>query len=239
MKAAADPVERLLVADATTGQEALHVAEGFHRAIGLTGLILTTLDGDARGGAAISMRAVTGVPIRWIGTGEALGALEEFDPRRMAGRILGMGDVLGLIRRAEEAFDAEEAARQAEDLLGGEFTLQSLLDQIRQMRKLGPLGGLMDMLPAVGGAKLTPQQQRDAERQMARKEAILTAMTPEERRRPEILDAGRKRRIARGSGTQVPEVNQLILQYRQARKMMKMLGKNGGRGISGLPRIFG
>jgi signal recognition particle subunit SRP54 len=239
VKKETDPVERLLVADATTGQEALHVAEGFHRAIGLTGLILTKLDGDARGGAAISMRAVTGVPIRWIGTGEGLDALEEFDPQRIAGRILGMGDMLGLIRRAEEAFDEGEAARQAEQLLGGEFTLQTLLDQMRQMRKLGPLGQLLDMLPAAGGAKINPRQQREAEKQMVRKEAILTSMTPEERRRPDILDAGRKRRIARGSGTEVQEVNQLILQYRQARKMMKRLGKNGGRGIPGLPGIFG
>jgi signal recognition particle subunit SRP54 len=239
IKKETNPVECLLVADATTGQEALHIAEGFHKALGLTGLILTKLDGDARGGAAISMRAVTGVPIRWIGTGEGLDALEEFDPQRIAGRILGMGDLLGLIRRAEETFDAEEARTQAGQLLGGEFTLQSLLDQMRQMRKLGPLSQLMEMIPGAGGAKITPQQQRDAEQQMARKEAILTSMTPQERQQPEILDAGRKRRIARGSGTGVPEVNQLLQQYRQARKMMKMLGKNGGRGVPGLPRIFG
>jgi signal recognition particle subunit SRP54 len=233
------PAECLLVADAVTGQEAVHIAEGFHRALGLTGLILTKMDGDARGGAAISMRAVTGVPIRWIGTGEGLDALEEFDPDRIAGRILGMGDVQGLIRRAEEALDGEETRRQAGQILGGEFTLQDLLEQIRQMRKLGPLGKILEMLPGAGGGRITPETQREAEKGMKRKEAILCSMTPEERLRPEILDAGRKRRIARGSGTEVQEVNQLLRQFIQARKMIKALGKNGGRGIPGFPPIFG
>jgi signal recognition particle subunit SRP54 len=236
IKEAVHPVESLLVADAMTGQEAVRIAEGFHKAVALTGLILTKMDGDARGGAAISMRAVTGVPIRWIGTGEGLDALEAFDPERIAGRILGMGDMLGLIHRAEEAFDEGQAQKQAEQILGGEFTLEDLLGQLRQMRKLGPLGQLLEMLPGAGGARITPEQQRDAEAEMRRKEAILCSMTPEERRRPDLLDGSRKRRIAHGSGTEVPEVNQLLLQYRQARKMMKMLGKNGGRGI---PRIFG
>lgn len=230
------PVECLLVADAMTGQEAVHIAGSFHKAIGLTGLVLTKLDGDARGGAAISMRAVTGVPIRWIGTGEGLGALEAFDPERIAGRILGQGDMIGLIRRAEETFAAEETRKQAGQILGGEFTLQDMLEQIRQMRKLGPLGQILDMLPGAGGVKITPEQQRDAEQDMKRKEAILCSMTPQERRQPEILDASRRRRIASGSGTEVQEINRLIQQFRQARKMMKMLGKKGGRGISG---IFG
>jgi len=224
------------VADAMTGQEAVRIAQGFHKAIALTGLILTKMDGDARGGAAISMRAVTGVPIRWIGTGEGLDALEEFDPERIAGRILGMGDVLGLIRRAEDAFGTGEAEKQAEQILGGEFTLEDLLGQLRQMRKLGPLGQLMEMLPGAGAARITPEQQRDAEADLRRKEAILCSMTPAERRQPDILDGSRRRRIARGSGTEVQEVNQLLQQYRQARKMMKMIGKSGGRG---LPRIFG
>jgi len=230
------PAECLLVADAMTGQEAVHIAGSFHKAIGLTGLVLTKLDGDARGGAAISMRAVTGVPIRWIGTGEGLGALEAFDPERIAGRILGQGDMIGLIRRAEETFAAEETRKQAGQILGGEFTLQDMLEQIRQMRKLGPLGQILDMLPGAGGVKITPEQQRDAEQDMKRKEAILCSMTPQERRQPEILDASRRRRIASGSGTEVQEINRLIQQFRQARKMMKMLGKKGGRGISG---IFG
>jgi len=230
------PAECLLVADAMTGQEAVHIAGSFHKAIGLTGLVLTKLEGDARGGAAISMRAVTGVPIRWIGTGEGLGALEAFDPERIAGRILGQGDMIGLIRRAEETFAAEETRKQAGQILGGEFTLQDMLEQIRQMRKLGPLGQILDMLPGAGGVKITPEQQRDAEQDMKRKEAILCSMTPQERRQPEILDASRRRRIASGSGTEVQEINRLIQQFRQARKMMKMLGKKGGRGISG---IFG
>jgi signal recognition particle subunit SRP54 len=236
IKEAVHPVECLLVADAMTGQEAVRIAQGFHKAIALTGLILTKMDGDARGGAAISMRAVTGVPIRWIGTGEGLDALEEFDPERIAGRILGMGDMLGLIRRAEDAFDTGEAEKQAEQILGGEFTLEDLLGQLRQMRKLGPLGQLMEMLPGAGAARITPEQQRDAEADLRRKEAILCSMTPAERRQPDILDGSRRRRIARGSGTEVQEVNQLLQQYRQARKMMKMIGKSGGRG---LPRIFG
>jgi signal recognition particle subunit SRP54 len=233
---AVHPVESLLVADAMTGQEAVRIADGFHRTVALTGLILTKMDGDARGGAAISMRAVTGVPIRWIGTGEGLDALEAFEPERIAGRILGMGDMLGLIRRAEEAFDQGQAQKQAEQILGGEFTLEDLLGQLRQMRKLGPLGQLLEMLPGAGATRITPEQQRDAEADLRRKEAILCSMTARERRQPDLLDASRKRRIARGSGTEVPEVNQLLQQYRQARKMMKMLGKNGGRG---LPRIFG
>jgi signal recognition particle subunit SRP54 len=239
---AVNPVERLLVADAMTGQEAVRIAEGFHKAIGLTGLILTKMDGDARGGAAISMRAVAGVPVRWIGTGEGLDGLEPFDSERMAGRILGMGDMLGLIRRAEETFEREEVRKQAEQILEGEFSLQNLLDQIRHMRKLGPLSQFLDMLPAGGGlpgagkGHITPQQQQRAEAEMRRKEAILCSMTPQERRDPDLLNGSRKRRIARGSGVEVQEVNQLLKQFQQMRKMMKMLGKSGGKGLS---RIFG
>ncbi len=239
IKKETNPVECLLVADATTGQEAVRIAEGFHKALGLTGLILTKMDGDARGGAAISMRAAAGVPIRWIGTGEGLDALEEFDPDRIAGRILGKGDVLGLIRKAEQAFDAGQAQKQAEEILSGEFTLQDLLAQIRQMRKIGPLSQILDMMPGAGAAKITPEQQREAEAGMKRKEAILCSMTPEERSHPEILDGSRRRRIAHGSGTEVQEVNQLLNQFRQARKMMKMLGKSGGRGFPGNLRFLG
>jgi signal recognition particle subunit SRP54 len=239
IKKETDPVECLLVADATTGQEAVRIAEGFHRAVGLTGLILTKMDGDARGGAAISMRAAAGVPIRWIGTGEGLDALEAFDPERIASRILGKGDLIGLIQKAEQAFSAEEAGKQAAQLLGGEFTMEDLLAQIRQMQKIGSLGQILEMLPGAGAAKITPEKQREAEAGMKRSEAILCSMTPEERRNPEILDGSRKRRIARGSGTGVPEINQLIHQYRQARKMMKMLGKSGGRGLPGIGRILG
>jgi signal recognition particle subunit SRP54 len=179
---------------------------------------------------------VPGVPPGWIAPGEGLDALEAFDAGRIAGRILGQGDMLGLIRRAEESFAAGETQKQAQQLLSGDFNMQDMLDQFRQIRKLGSLGQILDMLPGAAAGKLTPEAQRDAEREMKRKEAILCSMTPGERREPEILDASRKRRIARGSGTEVQEINRLIQQYRQARKMMKMFGKNGGRGI---PRIFG
>jgi signal recognition particle subunit SRP54 len=239
IKKATSPVECLLVADAMTGQEAVRIAGGFHQALGLTGLILTKMDGDARGGAAISMRAVTGVPIRWIGTGEGLDALEVFDPERIAGRILGKGDVIGLVRRAEAAFREEEARTQEKQLFGGEIHLQDLLDQIRRVRKLGPLEQVLEMLPKPDGSKITSREQRVAEAEMRSKEAILCSMTPEERRSPEILNASRKRRIARGSGTQVQDVNRLLQQFRQARKMAKMLGKNRGKGFPGNSRIFG
>jgi signal recognition particle subunit SRP54 len=231
-----NPVESLLVADAMTGQEAVRIAEGFHKAIGLTGLILTKMDGDARGGAAISMRAVTGVPIRWMGTGEGLDALDEFDPQRLAGRILGMGDVRGLIQRAEQTFAGEQVSRQAERLAAGELTLEGLVEQMRQMRRMGPLGQILEMVPGMGSARITSEQQQEAEASMRRVEAIVQSMTPEERRDPEILNGGRKRRVARGSGTDVQDVNRLLKQFREARKMIKMLGKSGGRGI---PRIFG
>jgi signal recognition particle subunit SRP54 len=233
IKDAVNPVERLLVADAMTGQEAVRIAEGFHQAIGLTGLILTKMDGDARGGAAISMRAVTGVPIRWIGTGEGLDALDEFDPQRLAGRVLGMGDVLGLIRRAEQTAAAETVSRPAAP---DGLTLEGLVDQMRQMRRMGPLGQILEMMPGMGSAKITPDQQREAEASMSRAEAIIKSMTPEERRDPDILDGGRKRRVARGSGTDVQDVNRLLKQFREARKLIKLLGKSGGRGI---PSIFG
>jgi signal recognition particle subunit SRP54 len=231
IREATQPVECLLVADAMTGQEAVRIAEGFHKAVGLTGLILTKADGDARGGAAISMRAVTGVTIRWIGTGEGLDALEEFDPQRMAGRILGMGDVLGLIQRAGVSIDTSDAQSQAERLAAGEFSLEDLVNQMRQIRKMGPIGQLLEMIPGAGAARMTPAQQQEAEAGMRRTEAIVQSMTPEERRNPDILDGRRKRRIAGGSGTNVQDVNQLLRQFREARKMVKLIGKTGGRGI--------
>ncbi len=228
------PAEVLLVVDAMIGQEAIHVAQGFRDAVPLTGLIFTKVDGDARGGAAISVRSVTGVPIKFLGTGEQVDALEAFDPTRLADRILGMGDVLGLIQRAEEALDEEEAARQAERMLSGEFTLEDFAQQLRQLRKLGPLGQLLEMLPGQLGQaarQISPQQ---AEQQLKKTEAILNSMTPEERRNPRILNASRRRRIARGSGTTVQDVNQLMKQYREMRRMFKTLKKTGLRGL-GLP----
>lgn len=229
---AINPVEILLVADAMTGQEALRIAQGFQEPLGLTGMILSKMDGDARGGAAISMRVVTGVPIKFIGTGEARDALEAFDPNRLASRILGMGDLRGLFERAESSLDIEQASQQTARLLEGEFTLEDFAEQLAMMRGMGPLGKLLEMLPTgLGGAAL--QVNGDvAERQLIRTQAIIQSMTLNERRRPELLNASRKRRIASGSGTTVQEVNQLLRQFKQMRRMFKKAGK---RGLTGLP----
>ncbi len=237
IKKAVKPVETLLVADAMTGQEAVNVAAGFHERIGLTGLILTKVDGDARGGAAISMRAVTGVPIKFLGTGEKVDALEVFHPDRLASRILGMGDVLTLIERAEAAFDEEQAERMERKLREASFTLEDFLEQFQQIRQMGPLSQLLDMVPGLGkmasglSAEVTDQQ-------FKRIEAMILSMTPEERRKPKIIDGSRKKRIARGSGTTVQEINALLNQFRQMQKMMKQLGK-GKDGMRGLMRMFG
>jgi len=230
------PIETLLVVDSMIGQEAVHIAQGFRDAIPLTGLILTKMDGDARGGAAISIRSVTGVPIKFIGTGEALDALETYDPGRLASRILGMGDILGLIEKAEAAFDQQLAQKDAERMLTGEFTLEDFAHQLRQVRKMGPIAQILEMLPGGMGQAARQVDPRDAERQLKLTEAIINSMTPKERRNPEVLNASRRRRIARGSGTEVPDVNRLIKQYREAQKMFKMIKKSGGRG---LPRLFG
>ncbi len=239
IREAVKPQEVLLVADAMTGQEAVNIAQGFHERVGLTGLILTKVDGDARGGAAISMREVTGVPIKFLGTGEKIEALELFHPDRLASRILGMGDVLTLIEKAERTYDQQEAARLERKLRKGEFDLEDFLQQLRQLRKMGPLGDLLGMVP--GGGKLLKQtnvSDEEMERAMKRTEAIILSMTPEERRKPKILNGSRKRRIARGSGTTVTEVNQLLRQYRQMQKLFKQLGRSKkGRGLS-LSRFF-
>jgi len=226
------PAEIILVADAMTGQEAVNFASGFHEALQLTGLILSKMDGDARGGAAISMRAVTGVPLKFIGTGEGLEALEAFEPDRLASRILGMGDVLSLIEKAEAGIEREQAGRQASRLMGGEFTLEDFADQLAQVRQMGPLGKILELLS--GGMRL-PTSGVDgdlAERQLGRTQAILRSMTPVERRKPEILNGSRKRRIASGSGTTVQEVNQLLRQFQQMRRIFKQVGK---RGMAALP----
>ena len=228
------PVETLLVADAMTGQEAVRIAEGFHKKIGLTGLVLTKIEGDARGGAAISMRTVTGVPIKFLGTGEKTDALEVFEPGRVASRILGMGDILGLIEKAEANLDRENAQQAAEKLVSGNFTLEDFLSQLKEVRKMGPIGQLLGMIPGMSGPKMQIDEQ-DAERQMKRTEAIIHSMTPRERRNPDVLNGSRKRRIAAGSGTTVYEVNQLVKQFKDMQKMMKQLG--GRRGFPGLPRV--
>ncbi len=231
----AHPTETLLVADAMMGQEAVNVAQGFKQAVPLTGLILTKLDGDARGGAAISMRMVTGVPIKFVGVGEKLDALEPFDPQRLASRILGMGDVQGLLEKAQAVIDEEEAERQAERLLRGEFTLEDFLNQLKMLRRFGPLTQILDMLPGELGRLSRQLDPRTVEQQLKKVEAIINSMTPEERRHPEIINASRKRRIARGSGTTVQDVNQLLRQYRQMKRMMKQLQRTG---LSGLMQWF-
>ncbi|PWH19681.1 MAG: signal recognition particle protein [Anaerolineae bacterium] len=230
------PSEILLVVDAMIGQESVNVAQGFRQVIPLSGLILTKMDGDARGGAAISIRSVTGVPIKFLGTGEALDALETYDPSRLASRILGMGDVLGLIEKAEAAFDEQTARDQAARLMSGEFTLEDFAQQLRQIKRMGPLTQILEMLPG-GMAQIARQiSPQEAEKQLKITEAIINSMTPLERRRPEILNASRRRRIARGSGTQVQDVNRLIKQFRDMQKLMKTFKKSGFRG---LPRLFG
>ncbi len=215
------PVEILLVADAMTGQESVRVAEAFHKQLGLTGLILTKVDGDARGGAAISMRAVTGVPIKFLGVGEKVDAIELFDPGRLAGRILGMGDVLGLIERAE-AMDKEKAAESAERLVSGQFTLEDFITQLREVRKMGPVGQLLGMIPGLGNRVQIDEQA--VEKQLKHTEAIIA-----ERRNPEVLNASRKRRIATGAGRQVYEVNQLLKQFKDMQKLMKQMGNKRGK----------
>ncbi len=230
------PVEILLVADAMTGQEAVNIAQGFHEQVGLTGLILTKVDGDARGGAAISMREVTGVPIKFLGAGEKTNALELFQPERLASRILGMGDVLSLIERAEVAFDEAQAAEMEKKLRKGDFDMGDFLDQLRQVRKMGPLNELLGMIPGLGKAlKGVDLEKLEAEKNLKYIEAIILSMTPEERHNPRILNASRKRRIAAGSGTDVQQINQLLNQHRQMQNMMKRLGQGKTRG---LPRIF-
>jgi signal recognition particle subunit SRP54 len=230
------PREILLVVDAMIGQEALRVAQGFREAIPLSGLILTKMDGDARGGAAISIRSVTGVPIKFLGSGEKVDALEAYDPQRLASRILGMGDVLGLIEKAEAAFNAEQAQRQAERMMRGEFTLEDWLEQMRQIKRMGPLTQILEMLPGQFGQVARQVNPQELERNFKRFEAIILSMTPEERRNPEILNASRRRRIARGSGTEVQDVNRLIRQYREAQRLFKSLQKSGGRGLF---KLFG
>ncbi|MBZ0306969.1 MAG: signal recognition particle protein, partial [Anaerolineae bacterium] len=203
--------------------------------VGITGLILTKIDGDARGGAAISMRAVTGVPIKYLGTGEKPDAFEDFHPDRLASRILGMGDMLSLIEKAEQLFDEKEARRMEKAMLKGQFTLEDFMKQLRQVKRMGSIGQIMEMIPGMG--KLKSQfniDDRQAEQNMKRIEAIIFSMTPEERRKPKLINANRKRRIAHGSGTTVQEVNQLLRQFQEMQNMMKRLGKGKMPNIPGM-----
>jgi signal recognition particle subunit SRP54 len=228
--------ETILVVDAMTGQEAVNVAQAFAATVPVTGLILTKIDGDARGGAALSISAVTGLPVKFLGTGEKTDALEPFYPDRLASRILGMGDVLTLIERAQEHYDEKQAARMAEKLRKNAFTLQDMLDQMQQLQKMGPLGGVIEMIPGLGG--LAKQAQASVDRgDLRRVEAIIRSMTPAERDDPNILNARRRRRIAEGSGTRLQDVNQLVKQFSELQKMMKQMG--GVRGIRKMPGLFG
>lgn len=233
IKEKVNPIETLLVADAMTGQQAVRVATDFNEAVAITGLIMTKIDGDARGGAAISMREVTGVPIKFLGTGEKLNAIEPFHPDRLSGRILGMGDVLTLIERAQEEMDQVEAEKAGQRMLKGEFSLDDFLNQMQQIKRLGPIGQLLEMIP--GMKKMTKDVDlSNAENDMKRIEAIIQSMTLRERQNPKILKASRKRRVAAGSGTTVQDVNALLKQFREMQKMMKQLGKGGGRGLKNL-----
>jgi signal recognition particle subunit SRP54 len=227
--------DTLLVVDAMVGQEALHIAEGFRDAVKISGLIMTKMDGDARGGAAISVRSVTGVPIKFLSTGEGIEAIEAYDPSRLASRILGMGDMIGLIEKAEAAFDQKAQQDQAERLMKGQFNLEDFVKQLKQLRKMGPLQQVMDMLPGDLGAAAKNVSTEDAERQLKRTEAIINSMTVAERRNPDLLNASRRRRIAAGSGTDVQDVNRMIKQFRETQKLVKTLQKTGGKG---LPRLF-
>ncbi|MBN1373195.1 MAG: signal recognition particle protein [Anaerolineaceae bacterium] len=230
------PSEILLVVDAMIGQEALRVAQGFRDTVTLTGLIFTKMDGDARGGAAISIRSVTGVPIKYLGMGEGVDALETYDPGRLSSRILGMGDMIGLIEKAQAAYDDKTAQEQAEKMMSGSFTLEDFANQLKQVRKMGPLGQILEMLPGNMGQAARSIDPKDAERQMKMTEAIISSMTQKEKRNPDLLNASRRRRIARGSGTEVQDVNRLVKQFREAQKLFKTLQKTGGKRM---PRLFG
>jgi signal recognition particle subunit SRP54 len=216
-----------------TGQDAVNVASGFQERVGLTGVILSKLDGDARGGAAISVREVTGAPVKFAGIGEALGDLEPFHPDRMASRILGMGDVMGLIEKAEATFDQDEAEKAAKKMQKGEFTLEDFLSQFQTMKRMGPLKDILAMIP--GSGSLMREVDVD-DRDLRRVEAIIQSMTPEERRNPKLIGGSRKRRIASGSGTRPQDVNRVLKQFADAQKMMKMLA--GGKGVPSMQGLL-
>ena len=237
IKRIASPAEILLVADAMTGQEAVNIARGFNERLGITGLVLTKVDGDARGGAALSMRAVTGVPIKYMGTGEKVSAdtLELFHPDRIAQRILGMGDIMSLIEKTESVYEEEEALRLQSKIIKNEFTLQDFLDQLQKIRRMGPLGKVMGMIP--GMSKLQMQadfDDQDIEKRIRKVEAIINSMTPRERQHPRLLKASRKRRIASGSGVEVRDVNELLKQFQQMSRLMNQLSRGKVPHIPGL-----
>ena len=234
-----DPGEILLVADAMLGQQSVNVAEGFHQRLGLTGLVLTKIDGDARGGAALSIRQATGVPIKFLGTGEKSDALEAFHPDRLAGRILDMGDVLSLVEKAQEVIDEKSARESAKKIAKNQFTVEDFLEQLQMMKKLGGMEGLMKMLPGMGQAMKKMKEMGPPDKEVKKIEAIIRSMTREERHDHRVLNGSRRQRIASGSGTQVSDVNRFIKQFEESRKMMQQLMKmglgGGGGGRKGIP----
>ena len=234
--------QTILVIDAMTGQDAVNVAKEFNEKAGIDGVIVTKLDGDTRGGAALSVKAVTGKPILYVGMGEKLSDLEQFYPDRMASRILGMGDVLTLIEKAEAEIDEEKARQMTQKLKKNQFDFEDFLESISQMKNMGGLGSIMNMLPGLGGMGgmgkmkgLDDEQTSQAEKGMARMEAMIYSMTPEERRNPDILNPSRKHRIAKGAGVDISEVNRMVKQFGEMKKMMKMMGKGGRKGKFRLP----
>jgi len=235
IKQAVEPSDLLYVADAMTGQDAIKSAGEFNRQIGVTGVVLSKADGDARGGAALSVVSVVGVPIAFVGSGERLEDLEPFHPDRFVSRMLGMGDVLSLIEKAEEAVDAKDAERLEEKIRKGGFTLEDFRDQLRTLKKMGPLENILGMLPGMGSMKQLAEQKPD-ERQLRRVEAIISSMTPEERKYAELLDGSRRKRIARGSGTAVEDVNRLLKQFGEMQRMLKMVGPMTGEPTAAPPR---
>ncbi len=235
----AKPSETLLVVDAMTGQDAVNLAKEFDEKVGITGIVLTRVDGDARGGAALSMRSVTGKPIKLLGTGEKMDALDAFDANRVAGSILGMGDVVGLVEKAQQVVEEEEAEKLAKKMMKGEFTLEDMVDQFRKIRQMGSLDGILGMLPGAAKAKQQMAAANVDDKMLAHQEAIILAMTPKERRNPKILNGSRRRRIATGSGTTVQEVNRVLKQHKQMSQMMKKVGKKGMAGMMrGMPGGF-
>ena len=237
VKEAVSPVETLLVVDAMTGQDAVNAAKEFHERIGVTGLVLSKLDGDARGGAALSIVSVTGVPIKFIATGEGVDALEEFHPDRLASRILGMGDMLTLIEKTQAAYDEEEAAALERKMRQATFDLNDFLEQLEQVRRMGGIGQILEMVPGMPGLKGNMPSEDLTEKQLKRTEAIVFSMTPQERARPEIINGRRRRRIAQGSGTTPRDVNQLLNQFKRTRRMMRQMSSK--RGMRDLMRMMG
>ena len=232
-----NPAEKILVADALTGQDAVTTAKNFHQNVGVTGIVLTRMDGDSRGGAALSMRSVTGVPIKAVGTGEKLENLEDFHPERVAGRILGMGDVVSLVEKAAETIEVEEAEKIALKMQKGQFDFNDMLKQLQQVSKMGGLGGVLAMLPGVGKLQKQMASAGVDDKSIARQVAIIQSMTAQERKSPKLLNASRKRRVASGSGTTAQEINRLLKQQMEMARMMKKVGKMGG--LKGLGGLFG